>query len=91
MVVVGVAASLAELLEIVRRTMPDVIVVGLADHRLPVECLALLLEHPEMKLLGLRPRDGRAYLFAVRLEQVDIGAVGPGALVDAVREAVHGS
>lgn len=91
MVVVGIATSLAELLELVQRTGPDVIVVGLADHRLPAECLALLLERPQMKVLGLRPQDGRAFLFAVRLEQVDIGPVGPGGLVDAVREAVHGS
>lgn len=91
MVLVGVAGSPAELADLGRRAAPDVIVVGLDDLRLPAECLALLLEHPEMKVLGLRPRDGRAYLFEVRLAQVDIGEVGPGELVDAVREAVHRS
>jgi len=91
MVVVGVAASAGELAELARRTDPDVVVVGLEEPGLPPECLTLLLEHPRMKALGLRPRDGRAYLYAMRLEQLDIGAIGPAELIDAVRAAVHGS
>ncbi len=91
MVVVGVAASAGELAEVGRRTDPDVVVIGFEEPELPRECLALLREHPRMKVLGLRSRDGRAYLFAMRLEQLDIGAIGPGELIDAVRAAVDGS
>ena len=41
-----------------------------------------------MKVLGLRSSDGRAYLYEVRLNEMDIGQIGPDDLVHAIRKAL---
>lgn len=89
MVVVGVAATRADLAEFGRDTGPDVLVVGVDGDTLPPEYLALLLERPQMKVLGLRLSDGRAYLYEVRLNEMDIGEVSPDDLVHAIRRALN--
>ena len=88
MVVVGVTNSLTELQRLERNADPDVLVVGVDGDTLPPEYFALLLERPQMKVLGLRSSDGRAYLYEVRLNEMDIGQIGPDNLVHAIRKAL---
>ena len=90
MAVVGRAASLGDLLELARSTEPDAVVVGLHDSELPYACLELLLERPRVKVLGIAEQEGRAYLYELRPEQVEIGEVSPDEVVDMIRTAVQG-
>jgi DNA-binding NarL/FixJ family response regulator len=87
--VVGAAASLDELLDLARDTDADVAVVGLHDGALPQACLELLLERPRMKVLGIEEHEGRAYLYELRPEQVEIGEASPAEVVDTIRAAVQ--
>ncbi len=89
MAVVGRATSLGELLVLARETQPDVVVVGLHDSALPTACLELLLERPRVKVLGIQEHEGRAYLYELRPEQVEIGEVSPDEVVDTIRAAVQ--
>jgi DNA-binding NarL/FixJ family response regulator len=86
--VVGRADSLDELLELARETDPDVVIVGLYDAELPRACLDLLLERPRVKVIGLEELEGRAQLYELRPEQVEIGEVSPEDVVDTIRAAV---
>jgi DNA-binding NarL/FixJ family response regulator len=86
--VVGRTPSLDELHDVARATNPDVVVVGLHDVKLPQACLDLLLKHPRMKVLGIEEHDGRARLYELRPEQVEIGDVSPNEIVEAIRAAV---
>jgi DNA-binding NarL/FixJ family response regulator len=90
MAVVGRATSLGDLLELARATEPDAVVVGLHDSELPHACLELLLERPRVKVLGIAEQEGRAYLYELRPEQVEIGEVSPDEVVDMIRTAVQG-
>jgi DNA-binding NarL/FixJ family response regulator len=89
MAVVGRATSLGELLELARATAPDVVVIGLYDSELPEACLDLLWERPRVKVLGIEEHEGRAYLYELRPEQVEIGEVSPDEVVDTIRAAVQ--
>ncbi|HEX4525383.1 MAG TPA: hypothetical protein VH108_01420 [Gaiellaceae bacterium] len=86
--VVGRAASLEELHEIAQAMDPDVVIVGLQDVELLQACLDLLLERPRMKVLGIEEHAGRAQLYELRPEQVEIGEVSPDEVVDTIRAAV---
>jgi DNA-binding NarL/FixJ family response regulator len=85
MAVVGSASSLGELLELARSTDPDVVVVGLADADLPRDCLELLFERPHVSVLGIEAHEGRAWLYELRPEQIEIGEVSPDEVVDTIR------
>jgi DNA-binding NarL/FixJ family response regulator len=87
MAVVGSTPSLHELWTLARSTQPDVVVVGLEDGDLPRDCLELLFERPQMKVLGIEARDGRAWLYELRPEQSEIGEVSPDDVVDTIRDA----
>jgi DNA-binding NarL/FixJ family response regulator len=88
MVVVGCAELLDDLLDFARETNPDVVIVGLHDAELPPACLDLLLERPRVKVLGIEEQEGRAQLYELRPEQVEIGEVSPDEVVDTIRAAV---
>jgi DNA-binding NarL/FixJ family response regulator len=85
MVVVGQAESLDELLELGRTTEPDVAVVGLQGAGLPADCLELLLERPRMSVLGIEAYEGRAWLYVLRPQEIEIGEVSPDDVVDTIR------
>ena len=89
MAVVGVAASLDELLALAREAEPHVVVVGLHDSSLPDVCFELLLERPRTKVLAVEEQEGHAYLWELRPEQVEIGEVSPEDVVTSIREAVQ--
>jgi len=86
--VVGRTAALDDLLELARATEPDVVIVGLHDSRLPSPCLDLLLERPRVKVLGIEEQEGRAQLYELRPEQVELGEVSPEEVVHSIRAAV---
>lgn len=89
MAVVGRAGSLDDLLDVARATEPDVVVVGLHDSELPDTCLELLLERPRVKVLAIEEQNGRAHLYELRPEQVDIGEVSPDEVVEMIRVALR--
>lgn len=86
--VVGRATADDDLLELARKTKPDVVIVGLHDSELPRPCLDLLLERPRVKVLGIEERGGRAQLYELRPEQVELGEVSPEEIVHSIRAAV---
>jgi DNA-binding NarL/FixJ family response regulator len=86
--VVGCADSLDELLALARKTGPDVVIVGLHHAEIPRSCLDLLLERPRVKVLGIEEQEGRAQLYELRPEQVELGEVSPEEVVDTIRAAV---
>ena len=86
--VVGRTSSLDALVDLARATDPDVVIVGLHDDELPAACVEMLLEHPRVKVLAIEERAGRARLYELRPEQVEIGEVSPDEVVDTIRAAI---
>jgi DNA-binding NarL/FixJ family response regulator len=89
MEMVGSARSVRDLVELARRTKPDVVVVGLEGGELPRDCLEVLFDRPRTRMLGIEAHDGRAYLYELRPEQVEVGEVSPSGVVETIREAVR--
>jgi DNA-binding NarL/FixJ family response regulator len=89
MALVGTATSLRELVALARRTKPDVVVVGLHDHELSQDYLELLFDQPRTRVLGIAAHDGRAYLYELRPEQVELGEVSPDDVVASIRHAAR--
>jgi DNA-binding NarL/FixJ family response regulator len=89
MAIVGSADSLEALLELARKTEPDVAVVGIPGAGVPDGCVELLMERPRVKVLGIEAHEGRAYLYVLRPEQVEIGEVSPEEVVETIREAAR--
>jgi hypothetical protein len=89
MAIVGSVESLEALLDLARATEPDVAVVGIRGADIPEECLELLMERPRVKILAIEAHEGRAYLYVLRPEQVEIGEVSPEDVVETIREAAR--
>jgi DNA-binding NarL/FixJ family response regulator len=89
MAVVAHCDSFDEMLEAARRYEPDIIVVGLEDGVLPRACLEVMLEHAGMNVLGIESRGGRAWLYELRLEQIQIDEVAPADVVHSIRGAAR--
>ena len=89
MAVVAHCVSFDGLLEVAARTEPDIVIVGTDDRDLPRVCLELMLEHQGMSVLGIDPRTGRAWLYELRLEQVQIDEVAPDDVVHSIRSAAR--
>lgn len=89
MAIVGTADSLAALLDVARTTEPDVAVVGIPGGGVPEDCVELLMERPRLKIIGIEAHDGRACLYVLRPEQVQIGEVSPDEVVETIREAAR--
>jgi DNA-binding NarL/FixJ family response regulator len=86
MTVVGRAATSAGMADAARATHPQFVVVGLHGSELPQACRDLLAEQPRLRVLGIEADAGRAHLYELRPERVDIGEVSPADVVDAIRE-----
>jgi DNA-binding NarL/FixJ family response regulator len=86
--VVGTATADAELDELAASTHADVLIVGLHDSGLPPSCVDVLMEHPRMKVLAIEERAGRARLYELRPEQVEIGEVSPDDVLETIRSAL---
>lgn len=86
--VVGATASVDGLDELAAKTHADVLIVGLHDHELPAACVRVLLGRPRVKVLAIEERAGRARLYELRPEQVEIGEVSPDDVVETIRSAL---
>lgn len=86
--VVGHASSLDALREAARKTHADVVIVGLRNHELPQPAVDLLLERPRIKVLAIQELDGRARLYELRPDRVEIGEVSPDDVVHTIRAAL---
>jgi len=91
MVVVGRARSLTALPEIVSSTAADVVVAGLGAPGLESACREVLFEHPHAMVLGVVEDLGRTYLYLLRPEEIDLGELSPGEMVQAIRNTALGS
>ena len=89
MAVVGHCDSFDGMLEAADRLAPDIVVVGIDDGGLPRACLELMLEHQGLNVLGIEARGGRAWLYELRLEQVEIDEVAPADVVRSIRDAAR--
>lgn len=86
--IVGRAWTVDALPELARDARPDVVIVGIPGDDLPPACLDLLLERPRVKVLAIEQRAGRAQLYELRPEQVEIGEVSPAEVVETIRTVV---
>ena len=86
--VVGRADSVAQLWQLAVGRDADVVIVGLRNRILPSYYVELLLERPRMKVLAIEELGGRARLYELRPERVELGDVSPGDVVEAIRAAL---
>lgn len=89
MAVVAHCVSFDDLFAVAARTEPDIVIVGLEDRDLPRVCLELMLEHQGVSVLGIDARSGRAWLYELRLEQMQIDEIAPDDVVHSIRSAVR--
>jgi DNA-binding NarL/FixJ family response regulator len=89
MAIVGASGDRAGLLELVRATAPDVLIVDHSERRLPPDCKAALAERPRMRLLGLDMSDGQARLYELRPRSTRLGEVSAEDITDAIRRAAR--
>ena len=85
--IVGQLAARVDLAGAVDQTRADVVVVGLRDHELPGDCLALFHSHPRTRLLGIAADGRRAFLYELRPQRTPLGEVSPAGLIEAIRGA----
>ncbi len=85
MLVVGELPHRAGLLDGVERSQASVVVLGLSDSELPVECTALLATRPQTRVLGVAADGRRAFLYELRPHRTPLGEVSPAGLVEAIR------
>ena len=83
--IVGQLAARVDLAGAVDQTRADVVVVGLRDHELPSDCLALFDSHPRTRLLGIAADGRRAFLYELRPQRTPLGEVSPAGLIEAIR------
>jgi DNA-binding NarL/FixJ family response regulator len=81
--------SRGELVERVRRTGADLVLLGLADGEFPPECAELLQELPRTKVLGMASEGRRAFLYELRPHVVPIGELDRRRLISVVKEAAR--
>jgi hypothetical protein len=77
------------LLELVRTTAPDVVIIGHSDRELPLDCKAALAERPRMRLLGLDVRRGLARLWELRPYPTRLGDVSAEQIATEIRAAAR--
>lgn len=83
--VVGHARDSAAIEQAVRETDPEYVIVGLDDGDLPPTCRRFLDDRAKVRLLGVAAVDGRAYLYELKPERLEIGSVSPGELIESIR------
>jgi DNA-binding NarL/FixJ family response regulator len=93
MVVVGRAANGVgaqdALLELVRSTAPDVLVVGVSESDVTAQLLPLLAERPCMSVLGIDAAQGVAHVYKLRPNRIALGAVSPDEVATAIRRVAR--
>jgi len=85
---VGQSGEGEEMVELVERTRPDVVVLGLGQDGNPGECAALLRAHPLLKVLTVSANGRQLMLHDLRLHVDSLGELSPPGLLDAIRAAV---
>lgn len=63
----------------------DVLIVGVEDEGLPESCGRLMLQRPQLRLLGLSLDARRAYRYELRPYCLPLGEPSPRSLAEAVR------
>jgi chemotaxis response regulator CheB len=91
MVVVGRRSSLAGLLELAHTVVPQVVIVGVSEPRVPPECCALLARTDRLMVIGIEATVGRAHLYELRRHHDALGAVTADELIDVLRNATRPS
>jgi hypothetical protein len=71
--------------EAVRATDPEYVIVGLEAGALPPSCRRFLDERAKVRLLGVAAVDGRAYLYELKPERLELGSLSPGELIESIR------
>ncbi len=83
--VVARLGSLRELADVAQLAKADAVIVGLRRRGLPDACHQVLLANPHARVLGVAQGDGRAYLYLLRPDEVELGEVTPEEMVEAIR------
>jgi DNA-binding NarL/FixJ family response regulator len=89
MAIVGASGDRSRLLEFVRTTAPDVVILGHSDGALPPDCKAALAERPQMRLLGLDVRRGLARLWELRPHPTRLGEISAEEIAQEIRAAAQ--
>lgn len=74
----------------IRRSAPDVVVVGLEREEFPGLCRAVLRRFPEVKVLAVEERGRRLSLYELRPTRSPLGEASPGRLLAWIRRAADG-
>lgn len=91
MEVVARLPSSTALLQVARKTAPDVVIVGMTDPELPPRCLDLFAENVGLTVLGFQDRHGVAHLYHLRPYHLELGEVAPPDIVREIRNAAGAS
>lgn len=86
MTVVGVARTAEGLVDEVRDSAPDFVLIG-ADHDRLVR--PLFAERPCMRVLAIEPGDADASLYELRPHRVPLGHVSAAEIATTIRDAAH--
>jgi DNA-binding NarL/FixJ family response regulator len=89
MEVVGEVAEVEELPFTLRRTAPDVVILGLHQWEVPELFTPLFDEDPWVKILAVTSDGREAVLYELRTHAMPIGEVSPQGLAKAIRAAMQ--
>jgi len=89
MEVVEQVAEVEEVPLALRRTAPDVVIVGLQDWQAPEFFVKLFGEIPQVKILAVTGDGRQAVIYELRAHATPVGEVSPQGLVRAIRTAVQ--
>jgi hypothetical protein len=70
-----------------RESDADVVVLGMASGEMPGAALAILLEHPRAKVLGVETASGEGHLFELRPHRTRVSALTPATIAAVIRAA----
>lgn len=87
MEVVATSAELAAFGETVAATRPEFAIVPADNGELPLDCRDFFRERARVKVIGIGPIDGHAYLYKLCPERVALGEISPDDVVAAIRAA----
>jgi DNA-binding NarL/FixJ family response regulator len=90
MEIVTSVSDRSAIVPIAARSEADVVILGLADGELPMECVGLFEEHPQIKVVGVVDRGRQVFLYELRPHRSSLGEVSPRELVAVIRRAIAG-
>jgi len=85
MTVVGEVGDRMTLEHVLAAAEPDVVVWRVEEQGLPEGCDELLTDHPRIRLLTVRAKDGRGSVWELRPQQRHIGELSPELLTATMR------